>query len=262
MADGWEASDVAAGFITPIEPLMVDGGRINPKLQDGPRVPDPALAAGRALAEDLGADPSDVAEGAVTSGSKLIGSVQSAPVAELVEMMLRDSDNVLAEIFSREIAIARDGEPTFTGGVQQTAAALAQAGFDPTGAVMHDGSGLSTEDRVPARLLGQLLGAAAAPAIGPNDTEFLRPIITGLPVAGADGTLEGRFGRTGVSGPGRGVVRAKTGTLTGVASLAGVVTDTDGRLLVFVLMSNGVSPATMRPKLDAMAAQLSRCGCR
>jgi D-alanyl-D-alanine carboxypeptidase/D-alanyl-D-alanine-endopeptidase (penicillin-binding protein 4) len=262
MAEGWDPADVAGGNITPIEPLMVDGGRINPKLEDGPRVPDPALAAGRALAQDLGAGPSDVAEGAATSGAKVLGSVRSAPVAELIEQMLRDSDNVLAEIFSREVAIARDGDPTFTGGVQQTVAALAQAGFDPSGAVMHDGSGLSTEDRVPARLLGQLLGAAAAPAEKPGDTEFLRPIVSGLPVAGGDGTLQDRFPRGATSGPGRGFVRAKTGTLTGVSSLAGIVTDVDGRLLVFALMSNGGSPATIRPKLDAMAAQLSRCGCR
>jgi D-alanyl-D-alanine carboxypeptidase/D-alanyl-D-alanine-endopeptidase (penicillin-binding protein 4) len=58
------------------------------------------------------------------------------------------------------------------------------------------------------------------------------------------------------------VVRAKTGTLTGVSSLAGVVTDADGRLLVFVLMSNGQSPSAVRPRLDALAATLSRCGCR
>ncbi len=58
------------------------------------------------------------------------------------------------------------------------------------------------------------------------------------------------------------MVRAKTGTLTGVTSLAGMVTDTDGRLLIFALMSNGPSPAVSRPKLDTMAAELSRCGCR
>jgi D-alanyl-D-alanine carboxypeptidase/D-alanyl-D-alanine-endopeptidase (penicillin-binding protein 4) len=58
------------------------------------------------------------------------------------------------------------------------------------------------------------------------------------------------------------VVRAKTGTLNGVSSLAGVVTDVDGRLLIFALMSNGPSPAISRPLLDEMAAQLSRCGCR
>ncbi len=68
--------------------------------------------------------------------------------------------------------------------------------------------------------------------------------------------------RTRRAAAGRGVVRAKTGTLTGVSSLAGVVTDADGRLLVFALMSNGAGPGTVRPLLDAIAAELSRCGCR
>ena len=66
-------------------------------------------------------------------------------------------------------------------------------------------------------------------------------------MAGGDGTLDDRFARDGRAAAGRGVVRAKTGTLTGVSSLAGVVTDADGRLLVFALMSNGASPGAVRP---------------
>ena len=127
---------------------------------------------------------------------------------------------------------------------------------------MVDGSGLSTEDRVPAKLLGALLAAASAPSSGPTDLQVLRPIVAGLPVAGGDGTLDDRFTPGSPAAAGRGVVRAKTGTLTGVSSLAGITTDTDGRLLVFALMSNGVNPALIRPRLDAFAAQLSRCGCR
>jgi D-alanyl-D-alanine carboxypeptidase/D-alanyl-D-alanine-endopeptidase (penicillin-binding protein 4) len=187
--------------------------------------------------------------------------VVSAPVSQLVEHLMTTSDNVLAEALARKVAITRKGDPSFEGSAKETLAALSQAGFDVTGATMADGSGLSTDDRVPPRLLGAVLGAAAAPAEGPDDTEFLRPIISGLPVAGGDGTLTDRFGN-GISAAGRGVVRAKTGTLTGVSSLAGVVTDVDGRLLVFAMMSNGVSPATVRPKLDTIAATLSRCGCR
>jgi serine-type D-Ala-D-Ala carboxypeptidase/endopeptidase (penicillin-binding protein 4) len=57
-------------------------------------------------------------------------------------------------------------------------------------------------------------------------------------------------------------VRAKTGTLEGVNSLAGIVVDADGRLLVFALLSNGPSPsAEVRPALDAIAAALRSCGC-
>lgn len=262
LAPGWDPADVADGFVAPIEPLMLDGGRVDPTLQDGPRITDPALAAGRTLAEMLGADPDKVAEGTAVPDAKSLGIVSSATVGELVEHVMRSSDNVLAEALAREVAKVRDGETSFTGAAAQTVAALTQAGFDTTGVVLVDGSGLSNQDRVPARLLGAVLAAAAAPALGERDTQFLRPIITGLPVAGGDGTLDERFAVEAASAAGRGAVRAKTGTLTGVSSLAGVATDADGRLLVFALMSNGVSPAVARPRMDAMAAALSRCGCR
>jgi D-alanyl-D-alanine carboxypeptidase/D-alanyl-D-alanine-endopeptidase (penicillin-binding protein 4) len=260
LAPGWNPGDVAAGFITPIEPVMLDGGRIDPKLQDGPRVSDPALTAARALADALGVH--DVAKGRAAPDATAIAAVSSAPVSELAEFALRASDNVLAEVLAREVAVAREAEPSSAGAAGATLAALRQAGIDTTGAVMVDGSGLSTQDLVPPRLLGEILAAAASPAKGPLDTQFLRPILTGLPVAGGVGTLDDRYARDGKAAAGRGVVRAKTGSLTGVSSLAGIVTDSDGRLLVFALMSNGASPTVVRPLHDAMAAELSRCGCR
>jgi D-alanyl-D-alanine carboxypeptidase/D-alanyl-D-alanine-endopeptidase (penicillin-binding protein 4) len=252
-------ADVPGGFVAPIVPLMLDGGRADPTLQDGPRIADPATAAGRALADDL--EVATVAAGSAPANAKVLATVASPPIADLVEHLLETSDNVLAETLAREVAIARHADPSFTGAAAQVLAALAQAGFDTNGAIMVDGSGLSTDDRVPPRLLGALLSAAAAPPQGPRDTEFLRTILTGLPVAGGDGTLDDRFG-SGPAAAGRGVVRAKTGTLTGVSSLAGVVTDADGRLLVFALLSNGRNPADVRPRLDTIAATLSRCGCR
>jgi D-alanyl-D-alanine carboxypeptidase/D-alanyl-D-alanine-endopeptidase (penicillin-binding protein 4) len=260
LAPGWSPGDIGGGYITPIEPVMLDGGRIDPRLPDGPRVEDPALTAGRALAVRLGTDV--VEKGTAAPGATGIAAVSSAPVNELAEHALRSSDNVLAEVLAREVAIAREVEPSFAGAAEATLAALRQAGLDPSGADLADGSGLSTENQVPARLLAEVLGAAAAPAQGPLDTQFLRPILTGLPVAGGEGTLDNRYASDGSAAAGRGVVRAKTGSLTGVSSLAGVVTDADGKLLVFTLMSNGASPGIVRPLHDAMAAVLSRCGCR
>jgi D-alanyl-D-alanine carboxypeptidase/D-alanyl-D-alanine-endopeptidase (penicillin-binding protein 4) len=257
----WDPVDVDGGFVTPIEPLMLDGGRKDPAEPDGARVFDPAMTAGRALAGLLGAAAGSVAEGTAAPGATVLGKVASAPVADLVEHTIRTSDNVLAEMLAREVAIERKAEPSFEGAAAQTLLALSQAGFDTAGAELVDGSGLSTADRVPAQLLGAVLAEAAAPAQGARDTQFLRPIVTGLPVAGGDGTLVDRFANGSPSASGRGVVRAKTGTLTGVSSLAGIVTDADGRLLVFALMSNGVNPGLVRPKLDAIAAQLGRCGC-
>jgi len=262
MQPTWDPADVAGGFVTPIQPLMLDGGRKDPAEPDGARVSDPALTAGRALAGLLGADAGSVAEGTAAPGAAVLGTVASAPVADLVEHAVRASDNVLAETLAREVAIERSAEPSFDGAAAQTLLALSQAGFDTAGAQLVDGSGLSTADRVPGQLLGAVLAEAAAPAESARDTQFLRPIVTGLPVAGGDGTLVDRFATGSPSASGRGVVRAKTGTLTGVSSLAGIVTDADGRLLVFALMSNGVNPGLVRPKLDAIAAEIGRCGCR
>lgn len=258
LATGWTAQDVPGGYIAPIEALTLDGGRIDPHLQDGPRRSDPALAAGRAFAELLGVDPANVAPGTAPQDADAIGAVFSAPIAELVEHAIRTSDNVLAESLAREVAVARNGEASFTGAAKEIVGALNQAGFDTAGLVLVDGSGLSTRDRVPARLLAAVIAAAAAPSEGARDTQFLRPILTGLPVAGGDGTLDDRF----ATGTGRGAVRAKTGTLTGVSTLAGVVATADDRLLVFALLSNGTSPAVARPRLDAIAGALTGCGCR
>jgi serine-type D-Ala-D-Ala carboxypeptidase/endopeptidase (penicillin-binding protein 4) len=261
IAPGWSSTDIAAGFVAPIQPLMLDGGRTEATEQDGPRTGEPALAAGRALASLLGADADTVAEATAPAEAEELGSVSSPMVSELVEHMTRTSDNVLAEVLAREVALARGGAPTFDGGVQQVLAALGQAGFDTTGATLVDGSGLTRSARVPPRLLAAVLAEAAAPVTGEETAPFLRPIVTGLPVAGGDGTLDERFAAGSPTAAGRGVVRAKTGTLSGASSLAGVVTDADGRLLVFALMSNGASPTQARPALDAIAAELSRCGC-
>ncbi len=195
MAEGWVAADVPGGYVAPIEALMVDGGRIDATLQDGPRVVNPAETAGRAFAGMLGVDQAAVVLGSAAPNAQLLGSVSSAPLTDLVEHLLRSSDNVLAEVLAREVAIARGGEPSFSGGAQQVLATLGQAGLDPAGAEMFDGSGLSTSDRIPARLLGAVLVAAAEPARGPRDVEPLRPIASGLPVAGGDGTLDDRFTR-------------------------------------------------------------------
>lgn len=262
LADGWSDGDVAGGDITPIGPLMLDGGRVDPTQQDSPRVQDPAQQAGVAFAKLLGLPASAVSGGTAAASATVLGSVTSAPIADLVEQLLQESDNVLAELMARETAIARGVPPTFAGGVTATFAALAQAGIDTAGTTMVDGSGLSVRDHVTATLLASLLATAAAPMKGPDDVELLRPILAGLPVAGGAGTLEGRFAPGGNSSAGRGVVRAKTGTLTAASSLAGVVTDKDNRLLVFAFLSNGVLPSRIRPTLDDLAALLSGCGCR
>jgi D-alanyl-D-alanine carboxypeptidase/D-alanyl-D-alanine-endopeptidase (penicillin-binding protein 4) len=261
-APGWFPADVAGGYIAPIEPIMLDGGREDPSQEVSPRSAKPATAAAAELARRLGADPDTVTVGYAPPGAAVLGAVSSPPVQDLVATALTESDNVLAEALAREVARATGAQPSFSGASQAVLNVLRGHGFDVSGAAMVDGSGLSVDDAVPATLLTELLGAAAAPDGSNADqqrTVALRPLLVGLPVAGGSGTLADRY--HGTAAGGRGWVRAKTGTLTGVNSLAGTVLDTEGRILVFALLSNGPNPVSVRPRLDALAAGLRSCGC-
>jgi serine-type D-Ala-D-Ala carboxypeptidase/endopeptidase (penicillin-binding protein 4) len=258
MAPGWHPDDVPGGYVSPIAPVMVSGGRYDPKAGDTRRTGTPAADAAAQLASRLGV--ASVTAGTASPGAKVLGEVKSAPLGQLVENMMQVSDNVLAETLSRELALSRGLPATFAGGVQAVRAVLTEHGFDLTGAEFVDGSGLSPNDKVPARLLADVLVAAAEPDASTPRTALLRPLLTALPVAGGSGTLAGRYEEFGAEG--RGWVRAKTGTLTAVNSLAGVVVDTDGRLLVFTFMSLSPQPnAEVRAALDQLAAALRTCGC-
>jgi D-alanyl-D-alanine carboxypeptidase/D-alanyl-D-alanine-endopeptidase (penicillin-binding protein 4) len=143
---------------------------------------------------------------------------------------------------------------------------LRRNGFDTTGVSLSDSSGLSPSDRLQPRLLAQILRVAASANSADPRVAKLRPLLLGLPIAGSpvgDGTLAGRY-QTAPSSAGKGWVRAKTGTLTdqGVFALAGVVLDTDGRVLVFAMVSNQAPSALAPSVLDTMAAALRGCGCQ
>ncbi|MDQ1691925.1 MAG: hypothetical protein QOD87_2033 [Pseudonocardiales bacterium] len=256
-ATGWAIDDAPSSYASPITATMVDGGRDTPGAQT--RSPSPDLAAAKALADALGG--ATISRGHAPVGAKVLGSVRSAPVGTLVEEMLSESDNVIAEVLTRQIAIATKKPASFTGGAAAVSATLSGFGI-PIGSGMKDGSGLSAQDRVPAGVLGQVL----LKAVDPKHPE-LHAIIAAMSVAGWDGTLveQGRF--SGAARNAAGVVRAKTGSLTGVSAIAGVVTDADGRLLVFSFVADQVpggdvnSPAA-RNAFDSAVSALAACGCR
>lgn len=259
LGPAWSPGYLSAGDVAPVSALEVDGGRLRPGAR--PRSPDPAIAAGR-LFGGLLSRAGVAVVGAVTAARAPVGAVplavvRSPPVAALVERMLTDSDNDLAESLARLVAV-RSGLPgTFAGGATAVSRALTALGVDPSAVRLYDGSGLSRADRLEPRVLTSLLSLAAS-AGHPE----LRPVLTGLPVAGLTGTLVDRYAVPPTTA-GAGLVRAKTGTLAGVSTLAGVTLDADGSLLAFAL----VAPLTPDRRgaeraLDRLAAVLAGCGCR
>ncbi|MFC7341114.1 D-alanyl-D-alanine carboxypeptidase/D-alanyl-D-alanine-endopeptidase [Saccharopolyspora griseoalba] len=260
-APGWLPEDVEAGYYSPIEPVMLDGGRADPAEDVSTRSPTPALQAGQELAERLGVS-APVSPVEAPANAQVLGQVRSAPMYQLVDAVMQHSDNVLAEALTREVAIATGEEPSFAGGVRAVREVLRRNGFDLGGSTMSDGSGLSLEDRVTPKLLSELMRAVTRPANPdgsvPDRTARLRALIPALPIAGGSGSLEDRYRGSA----GQGWVRAKTGTLDGANSLAGTVVTEDGRQLVFAMISNGTSSTAARPALDELADTLRSCGCR
>ncbi|MFH9009443.1 D-alanyl-D-alanine carboxypeptidase/D-alanyl-D-alanine-endopeptidase [Streptomyces afghaniensis] len=240
-----------------VSPLMVDEGRTDDSTS-GPvsRVTDPAADAARRFGDLLrsrGIKATSPGPSKATSRAKTLATVDSPPLSALVERMLTNSDNDIAEALARQTATATGHRADFAGADQAINMQLRKLGLPLKGAAFKDGSGLNRADRLTAGLLTALLAKAADPA-----HPELRPALTGLPVAGFTGTLTTRY-TDGAAG----VVRAKTGTLTGVNTLAGTVVDQDGRLLAFAFMANNTTnPAAAQTALDRAATTLAACGCR
>ncbi|MFI8422395.1 D-alanyl-D-alanine carboxypeptidase/D-alanyl-D-alanine-endopeptidase [Streptomyces sp. NPDC085479] len=240
--------------LAPVTALMTDEGRLDGSaVGPAPRSGDPARDTATAFAAHL-ADAGlkvtgDPAPGRTPKGAPL-ARTHSAPLADLVERTLTNSDNDLAEALARQTALAREQPASFRGAEKAVRDELGELGVPLAGARFADGSGLDRRDRVSAALLTGLLARAADPA-----RPELRPLLTGLPVGGFTGTLAGRYGQAPA---GAGLVRAKTGTLTGVNTLAGTVVTTDGRLLAFAFLASATpSPDLAQPALDRLSAALT-----
>jgi D-alanyl-D-alanine carboxypeptidase/D-alanyl-D-alanine-endopeptidase (penicillin-binding protein 4) len=253
----WPPSYLPDDVVPPITALWVDEGR-GP---DGRYVADPSAAAGSEFASALASHGVAVRGTAAPTddpgpGTE-IASVESAPLDEIVERTLAVSDNNAAEVLAHHVGLAVGHDGSFAGGVTGVLTVLDGLGVDTAGARLYDGSGLSRRDRLsPATLLDVL--RAAASSAHPD----LRAVLTGLPVAGFVGSLQARFDDAPAAARGR--VRAKTGTLTGVSGLAGMVTDLDGNRMAFVAIADHISPPqtlAARHALDLIAGALAACHC-
>jgi serine-type D-Ala-D-Ala carboxypeptidase/endopeptidase (penicillin-binding protein 4) len=272
-APGWTTGYVTTGNVTPITALEVDQGRLTasgrPEDADNPdnfrsRSFTPAGDAAASFAAFLRARGvrvrGQVSATTAPAGAATIASVRSPYLSAIVGWMLRESNNVIAEGLARQVAL-RTGRPgSFAGAAAAVTAAAARLGVSG-GIHLVDGSGLSPRDRITPLALAGLVRLA-----GGGGQAELRAAITGMPVAGFSGTLAPGQSVFGNFGPAAlGTVQAKTGNLTRVVSLAGIVSDAGGRLLAFAFMADRLPPGQLvqaASVIDAMATALAGCGCR
>ena len=253
---GWESGNEA--WVGQIQPIMVDvtayGSTGYPA--------DPAMEAARAFSQALSAAgitvTGEVTRAAAPAGATKLASVQSAPLADVLSVSIKASDNTMTEVEGRVLAAATGREASFTGAAQAVREQLQADGFDVTGLTLVDVCGLAKGDKVPAHLLAQIIARAA----GADGGTVGRDLLTALPVGALDGTLSDRYVGTSAAG----VVRAKTGSLDQTVSLTGTVVTADGRLLAYSVIIDGFPEGGMWSARTAMdndlIVPLSGCGCQ
>ncbi len=225
-APSW--SDQISNFDAgPYDALLVNDGLIS----NGNYGLDPSRSAARVFLDLL------LARGIVVTGSAAnfsrptgvglttLALVDSKPLTEILVEMLHTSDNNTAEMLLKEIGYVATGQGTRQAGLDTIRAALERWGIPTAGLQLHDGSGLSRENRTTCVTLASLLDETPV-------AERLRAL---LPVAGRDGTLAVQFLGTAAEG----VLIGKSGTLTGVKALTGQQPARDRLPVTFSVVLNG-----------------------
>jgi D-alanyl-D-alanine carboxypeptidase len=160
----------------------------------------------------------------------LVVTETSPPVAKILDWMMLWSDNQLADRLAR-LSSQAAGEPFGILGVEKIfKKLLTEFQIDSSKLVVKDASGLSRSNKVTAKMIGELLYKLRI------DTRFTG-LYSVLPVSGVSGTLNERFIDTAPTAVG--LVRAKTGSLNGTATLAGYVESSD-REYVFVTLADEI----------------------
>jgi len=192
-------------------------------------------------------DVDDVTPPPDRSRAEVVFTHRSRPLRDIVQPLMKESINLYAEAVMR-LNAARGQLPTNDAALEGFAKRLEAWGVPAMSQQLVDGSGLSRRDTVSAEAVIAILQHM-------HDPSGASAFVAALPVAGVDGTLSGRMRNT----PAAGNVRAKTGTMSNIRSMAGYVSARDGERLAFVAMVNNFegAGAAANQALDAIAVSLA-----
>lgn len=208
---------------------------------------EPGLGAAKSLVRALRADGVTV-DGATSTGTapddaRQVAQVLSPAIRDLIAMTNVPSDNYYAETLLKDLGASFGGAGTTAAGATVARAQLATFGVHPR---IVDGSGLSRANRTTPRQVVRLLERMHGLEVGPD-------FEASLPTAGRTGTLRRRMRGT----PAQDDCHAKTGTLVGVSTLAGLCATTSGHTLAFALMMNRANVGRAHGVQDRMTAAIA-----
>jgi serine-type D-Ala-D-Ala carboxypeptidase/endopeptidase (penicillin-binding protein 4) len=184
--------------------------------------------------------------GVAPAGAEVLASVDSPPMATLIRLTNKPSDNYFAEMLLKGLALQARGKGSTRAGARLAAGYARRLG---SGARLADGSGLSRADRASPRQVVTLLSELYEL----DQVEYAQDFFDSLPVAGRDGTLATRMR----GGPARSRCHAKTGTLSNVSALSGYCLARSGDVYVFSFLMNYVYPPGARGLQDSMAQAIA-----
>jgi serine-type D-Ala-D-Ala carboxypeptidase/endopeptidase (penicillin-binding protein 4) len=197
------------------------------------RLADGAFYSGHILAAALGdfgiTLTGKVKTGGVAAASELLAEHASAPLADISRVSNKPSNNFVADQIYKTLGGELYGmPPSLDKGTRAVTEYLSSAGIKPGAYKIVNGSGLTHENRITAQDLNALLRHIY------RDVSLAPEFLSSLAIAGIDGTIRNRFLGTEAVG----LVRAKTGTLSGVSALSGYVGDKDD-VIVFSIFVEG-----------------------
>jgi serine-type D-Ala-D-Ala carboxypeptidase/endopeptidase (penicillin-binding protein 4) len=212
--------------------------------------PDVAyVAAVREALRDKGIAIDESTSTDTTARVDTLATLSSPPMSEILKALLKPSQNQIAEMLFRTVALEKYGAGRTDSSRSIVGAQISSWGAAvPSEAVIRDGSGLSRYDYISPRTVVRILDAM-------HRSPHFATYFDALPIAGVDGTIRNRMKGT----PAQGNVHAKTGSVALARSLSGYVTTADHRMLIFSFLANNwtVPVASVEHVQDAIAARLA-----
>lgn len=254
--NGWCWDDVPSENIPFLCPLMLERGQVAPNWNKYSTSVTfhPAIYFLQTLGNELKSIGADTLQCKIksieTRTSPKLFYTKTRTIANLLPHMMKSSDNLYAESMFFHLASINNGRwADWKDGARQVENMLRKAKIPTTYVDVADGSGVSLYNYISPKTELSLLIYAY------NDKTIFDTLLPSLPVSGVDGTLRKRM----CSGPAYKNIFAKTGTVSGVSCLAGYALASNGHLLAFSIMNNGLMKvATGRAYQDRLCQELCK----